>query len=365
MKILILYTYNKGLLSNFFQELSEKLCTDGFEVFNFYLKHKKESFTQNNVQTFGEKRGNHLHNYRCIYQIISRTKPDIIISNFSYVNPALLFGRIFRVKRNIAWFHTVYGHGRPNKQKVFTKRLFLKMADFVIANSPLLQKEMQCIYKIPKHHTVAIPFWTNIFNYSLPLNSLKILKNHSTLQIGCPGRLLLDKNHASVIKAVHELKQYQQKTIKLYIAGEGPYRQNLEQLVNNLGLNNDVIFLGQLSVPEMVSFYEAMNVIVLPSFHEAFGLVFIEAIALGRPVLVSKAFGALDFIDAKKFSIPDFTFNPHDIPELIDKLESFLGNNGLESDYFKMIYDVTFQKDFIYDQIKDVILNQAQKMPAS
>jgi len=126
-----------------------------------------------------------------------------------------------------------------------------------------------------------------------------------------------------------------------------------------------VIFLGQLSVPEMVSFYEAMNVIVLPSFHEAFGLVFIEAIALGRPVLVSKAFGALDFIDAKKFSIPDFTFNPHDIPELIDKLESFLGNNGLESDYFKMIYDVTFQKDFIYDQIKDVILNQAQKMPAS
>ncbi|OBX23271.1 MULTISPECIES: glycosyltransferase family 4 protein [Bizionia] len=360
MKILILYTYNKGLLSNFFQELSEKLCADGFEVFNFYLKHKKERFIQNKVQVFGEKRGNHFHNYRCIYQIISRTKPDIIISNFSYVNPSLLFGRLLGINRNIAWFHTVYGHGKPNKQKLLTKRFFLKMAEFVIANSPLLQKEMHSIYKIPKHRTAAIPFWTNITDYRLPLNGLTIVKHPSTLQIGCPGRLLADKNHASVIKAIHALKQRTQKTIHLYIAGDGPYKQDLEQLVSDLELNDTVTFLGLLNVPDMVAYYDAMDVVVLPSFHEAFGLVFIEAIALGRPVLVSRAFGALNFIDTEKFPIQDFSFSPYDIPELIDKLEPYIRDADYAPNYFQAIYYDTFEKGVIYEAVKAVILNQTR-----
>ncbi len=359
MKVLILYTYNKGLLSNFFQELSKKLSCDGFEVSNFYLKHKKETFIQNEVQFFGEKRGNHFHNYYSIFKIIHKTKPDIIISNFSYVNPALLFGKLLGVKRNIAWFHTVYGHGKPNKQKVLTKRLFLSMADFVIVNSPLLQKEMDIIYKIPKQLTYAIPFWTNILNYRSDKQPLKIQENETITKIGCPGRLVADKNHASVIHAFYELKLKHQNPIRLYIAGGGPYQKDLEQLVHELKLTKDISFLGILNVQEMTTFYDTMDVLVLPSFHEAFGLVFIETIALGRPVLVSNSFGALDFIDKTKFPLEEFTFNPHNIPELIDKLEPYIERTGCDSNYFRAIYEDTFEKTVIYEQVKAVILNQS------
>lgn len=108
----------------------------------------------------------------------------------------------------------------------------------------------------------------------------------------------------------------------------------------------------------MTSFYEAMDVVVLPSFHEAFGLVFIEAIAMGTPVLVSNSLGALDFIDEKKFPLEDFSFDPHDIQELIDKLEPYILNQGLSKVYFKRMYEETFDKDTIYRTIRNIILNQ-------
>lgn len=357
MKILILYTYNKGLLSEFFQELSGKLNTDGFEVVNFYLKHHKNYFEQNGVAVYGEQRGNFVHNYKVIYQIIKKTKPDVIISNFSYINPAILFGKLLRVKHNIAWFHTAYGHTKPSWLKVLNKMMYLNMANLVLTNSKSLQKEMHSIYKVSKRKTRCIPFWTNISNYCSQSKSLSIKKSDSVINIGCPGRLLADKNHSMVIEAVYRLKNTHRSPIRLYIAGNGLYRNKLETLVKDLKLEQEVNFLGLLNVNEMAAFYKAMDVVVLPSFHEAFGLVFIEAIALGTPVLVSKAFGALDFVNNQEFQLDDFSFDPHEMPELIDKLEPYLINTGKRSDYFKKMYEATFEKDVIYNQLKAIILN--------
>ncbi|MBA6152679.1 glycosyltransferase [Gelidibacter maritimus] len=358
MKILILYTYNKGLLSEFFQELSGKLNTDGFEVVNFYLKHHKNYFEQNGVAVYGERRGNFVHNYKVIYQIIKKTKPDVIISNFSYINPAILFGKLLRVKHNIAWFHTAYGHTKPSWLKVLNKMMYLNMANWVLTNSKSLQKEMHSIYKVSKRKTRCIPFWTNISNYCSQSKSLSIKKSDSVINIGCPGRLLADKNHSMVIEAVYRLKKTHTSPMRLYIAGNGSYRNKLETLVKDLKLEQEVVFLGLLNVNEMAAYYEAMDVVVLPSFHEAFGLVFIEAIALGTPVLVSKAFGALDFINSQKFPLEDYTFNPQEPHELIYKLAPYLNHRGFNADYFKTMYSETFEKEVIYKKIKAVILNQ-------
>ena len=346
------------MLSSFFQELSEKLHRDGFEVVNFYLKHKSEYFNHQGVHIQGEKNGNYFQNYYHICKIIQQTKPSAVISNFSYVNPALLFGKLLGIKHNIVWFHTVYGHGKPNKQKLLIKRLFLKMADSVIANSSLLQNEIHEIYKVKKEQVHSIPFWTNISNYRSDSNHMGIQKTDAIINLGCPGRLVADKNHALVIKALSQLKKEYTATIRLYIAGDGHYKRELQELVNSLQLESDVVFLGLLTAKEMLDFYDAMNVVVLPSFHEAFGLVFIEAIALGTPVLVSNAFGALGFINNEKFPLDDISFNPHALQELIDKLEPYIRNEGLDSDYFRTIYNVTFEKEIIYDKIKAVILNQ-------
>lgn len=341
-------------MSNFFQELSAKFVSDGNTVTNFYLKHKKEHFVQNGIEIYGNKRRGYFWNYWQIGKIIKRTKPDVVISNFSYVNPALLFGKLFKIKTNIAWFHTVYGHSKPSQFKIWVKKIFLKKADIVIANSLVLQKELQTIYDIDKIKTRRIPFWTNIskIQSNKPLDG--IIDNTDTLKVGCPGRLVNDKNHSIVIQALKELKDLG-SPFHLYIAGDGNYKTDLERKVSEMKLENEVKFLGLLSAIEMASFYDQMDVVVLPSLHEAFGLVFIEALAMGTPSIVSNTFGALDFINTNKFAIKDITFDPKSTEGLKEKLMDYIDGNGMNQQFFLDIYNKTFEKTIIYNSIKNVI----------
>lgn len=355
MKILIFYTYNRGPLSSFFEELSLKLTQRGYVVTNFFLKHKKEHITKGDINIYGEKRKNIFLNYYNTYKIIKKVKPNIIISNFSYVNPALLFGYLSNVNRNICWFHTVYGHSKPNWIKVLNKKLYLKLADAIIANSLILKGELNTIYGYKDENIYAIPFWTNISDCESEEVDLKLEKNDDYLYIGCPGRLVKDKNHSIVIDSLLELKKNSNKKIKLFIAGSGPYEDSLKARVDRNNLSSNVVFLGLLSSPEMLNFYKQMDVVVLPSLNEAFGLVFIEAISLGIPVIVSSQFGSLAFIDKKKFDLDSFTFNPKSKIDLVQKLEPYLNAPQNDSNFFRNLYNETFEKSTIFRKIEQVI----------
>jgi len=84
--------------------------------------------------------------------------------------------------------------------------------------------------------------------------------------------------------------------IRLEIAGEGPEASNLRMLAQNLGLLPQVTFLGQL---ERTAVREAMwraNALVLASYRETFGVVLIEAMATGLPVIATRGGGPNDIV---------------------------------------------------------------------
>lgn len=357
MKILILYTYNKGFLSGFFYELSDRLSQEGHEVINFSFKDKNSRLKKNNVSILIYKKGGYISNYYKIYRAIKKVRPDIVLSNFSYVNPALLFGKLFGVKKNIVWFHSLKEQINPSLFKIFVKTQFLKLADNIIANSYEMKNELNDTYNVPLEKLKAIPFWTTIDN---PTNKeIKVKKNivKNVFMIGCPGRLVVHKNQRIVIETLPRLKQISNVNFQLYIAGSGKDLKSLKDLVNNLNLTESVVFLGHLSENQMISFYNDMDVIVLPSLHEAFGLVFIEAISFGTPVIVSNNFGALSFLDIMGFySIKDFTFNPDDVSELCLKLMSYSKGNGIDGNYFKQLCLDNFDKEIIYNKIKNILM---------
>ena len=72
--------------------------------------------------------------------------------------------------------------------------------------------------------------------------------------------------------------------VVLKIAGDGYLRQHLESVVSELGLTN-VEFLGFLRRERVVDEMRKSNVLLLPSYYETFGVVLIEALALGKPVI--------------------------------------------------------------------------------
>ncbi|WP_179348643.1 glycosyltransferase family 4 protein [Winogradskyella pacifica] len=351
MKILLLYTFNKSFLSRFYEELAVGLVTFGYDVTVLSLKGQDNAFLKDNVHYILKSKGNLLKSYRDIYYIIKKTKPDVIISNFSYVNPALLFGSLLKVKQNIAWIHTLTDQISPSKKQIFIKRQFLKLANLVIVNSEYLKQDLVAHFKVPPSKLNAIPFWTTLVSFKK--ENVKELYQNSHFKIGCPGRLVADKNQDLIISALARLEN--RTNVTLYLAGDGPYKQNLEEQIALQNLEGQVVFLGALSSEGMVDFYNSIDVVILPSLHEAFGLVFIEAISQGVPVLVSSAFGALTFIDPSYDGLSDIVFDPKDIEGLKLKIEKLVNGKRKSKQYYADLYHHHFNKDYILHQIKQLI----------
>ena len=96
----------------------------------------------------------------------------------------------------------------------------------------------------------------------------------------------------------------------------------------------------------MKYFYKKMDIIILPSLNEAFGLVFIEALALGTRTLVSTRFGAIDYI---KEPIKFMTFNPNKPVELSKKIKTFI-ERPLLKEKFSNLYFKYFELDDIVEK---------------
>lgn len=85
----------------------------------------------------------------------------------------------------------------------------------------------------------------------------------------------------------------------LYIGGDGEERNNLEKLVKDLNLEDRVIFLGSLSREKVRTEMAKSSVFVLPSRYETFGVVLVEALALGKPIIATKCGGPESIINDK------------------------------------------------------------------
>lgn len=86
------------------------------------------------------------------------------------------------------------------------------------------------------------------------------------------------------------LEQY--PDLLLEIGGDGPEKTKLEELVTKLGINKNIKFLGQLTRDEVKNkMNEESSAFVLSSEYETFGVVVVEALALGKPVIATKCGG--------------------------------------------------------------------------
>lgn len=111
------------------------------------------------------------------------------------------------------------------------------------------------------------------------------------------GRLLKWKGHEYAVKALRHLRD-QKKEVHWLIAGDGPQRNSLRSLASELGVASSLHMLGHRDdVPRLMS---ATDVLVHPSTSEAFGLVLIEAMMQGTPVIATRAGALPEVIDHGK-----------------------------------------------------------------
>lgn len=107
------------------------------------------------------------------------------------------------------------------------------------------------------------------------------------------GRLVRRKNLAHLIRT---LATVERRDLELLVLGEGPERQALSALAHDEGLAERVHFLGFVEEDRKRALLKAADIFVLPSLHEAFGLVYLEGMHAGLPVIAARPGGQEDFL---------------------------------------------------------------------
>lgn len=107
------------------------------------------------------------------------------------------------------------------------------------------------------------------------------------------GRLIKRKALGDLLLALSRLED---QKFRLLIIGEGPEEPHLRDLATRLGLSSRVDFLGAVWGEPKFQYLAASDIFALPSVHEGFGLVFLEAMYCGLPVIASSSGGQTDFL---------------------------------------------------------------------
>lgn len=193
-------------------------------------------------------------------------------------------------------------------------------ANKIIAVSTTTKKGLVDDYKINPEKVVVIHNGvdTKIFR---PLNDVKKIPN-SILFV---GRLDKRKGVEYLIRAVKNVKD-EIPDVKLYIIGDGDLKANLQKLAREEGVDNAVIFLGRVPSDELIKWYNSVEVFVLPSKFEGFGIVCIEAMACGTPVIGARVPGIVDIIEHGKTGL---LVHPQNSKELGEAIKLILNDKKL------------------------------------
>lgn len=146
------------------------------------------------------------------------------------------------------------------------------------------------------------------------IKDLKVDKEAKKESIGVPadkvlilsaGELIERKNHAVIIKALAKVAD---PNIYYAIAGKGPLKDDLQELAQELGIGDRVLFLGFRT--DVFELYHAADISAFPSRIEGLGLAGVEAMAAGVPLISSDVHGILDYVVNGKTG---YALNPDDV----------------------------------------------------
>lgn len=187
--------------------------------------------------------------------------------------------------------------------RLAVEQQILEQANYVIATSPQEQDSLRQLVS-PLGQIQIIPCGTDTNNFHLMSKAEareQLALEPQDKVVLYVGRFDPRKGIETLVRSCAQLKTTYGQSLKLVIVGgssqertDGQERDRIEQIVQSLGLAEQTIFAGQIGHDRLPLYYCAADVCVIPSHYEPFGLVAIEAMACGTPVVASDV-GGLKF----------------------------------------------------------------------
>ncbi len=285
--------------------------------------------------------------YHTIKQIINNEKPDLINAHTPVPFIADVVSSVKGKIPLVVTYHTgsmIKGKLIPDIIIGIYERFFLRI---------LLNRAKRIIYVsrfvrdsllkdvIGKSHLISPGVDLNLFK---PIKKKKNII-FQILTIGGLRKAESYKRLEDIFYAVKELIN-QDKIVNLVSVGEGDNLDYFKDLSKKLNIQRYVTFKGQLDKEELVRQYQVSNALVLASINESFGMVLIESMACGTPVIGAKNGGIKEVISDGKDGL---LYTPKNVSELTKAISKLISNKTLRAEMGKQGH-VKVVKDYGWDK---------------
>lgn len=193
--------------------------------------------------------------------------------------------------------HQGWLHGELTRAIHGTEYWLARQSSRVIACSEHMRREVRTLFELPADHVDVIPNGIDLSEWSTNSGDRALARARYAGDrplIVFAGRLEWEKGVHTLLTAMLLLRR-QFPDVKLVVAGRGGKERDLHAQAERLKLSGTVDFAGWLPEEHLHAVIAAADVSVVPSLYEPFGLVALEAAALGTPVIVAQSGGLSEF----------------------------------------------------------------------
>ncbi len=297
--------------------------------FNYFFKFGNAPFIP---QLFGIKK----------YDVIHLQYPFFFGAELVYI-----ISKIRRIPYVISYHNDTYANGFKGIYFKIYRKTIMKMifndASKIFTSSLDYAEHSFLNYLLDKRENkvIEIPYGVDTAIFDSKINSDEVKQKYDLndkkiiLFVGGLDRPHFFKGLEYLLTAFQRVND---KNLRLLIIGDGDLKEHYQQLTQLNGIESQVIFVGNVTNEDMPKYYSACDLFVLPSITmgESFGIVLIEAMAMGKPVIASNLPGVRTVVDD---GYNGFLVEPKDIDMLASKIKqvlydpdmcAMLGNNGLK-----------------------------------
>ncbi len=198
-------------------------------------------------------------------------------------------------------------------------------ANRVVVTSHSMKREICDHFHLPWDKVDVIPNAIDVTQYNPPVDTGSVRARYGVgwgeKLVLCVGRLVPQKGIEYFISAIPSIAQRYPEA-KFVIVGEGWSRDYLEGIARSTGHTRRILFTGFISDSEVIALMASADVLVIPSIYEPFGIVALEGMATGVPVVASRVGGLAEVIEHDRTGIFVYPRNPGSIAWGVDQILS-------------------------------------------
>jgi glycosyltransferase involved in cell wall biosynthesis len=261
--------------------------------------------------------------------LVKENHYDVINTHFALPSGPLgwILGKLYKIP-NVLSIHggDIYDPSKktsPHKNFIFKMavKFILNKAQRIVAQSMNTKNNAGKYYNpIKSIDIIPLAFHPPVFSKT---NRKKLGFASTDFILITIGRLVKRKAVDVQLEALSMLKD---KSLKLIIVGDGPELNYLTEKVQELNLSDRVIFAGYAAENEKFGYLSISDLYVMTSLHEGFGIVFMEAMNFGLPIVSTNNGGQTDFLTNKENAL---LINVGDASECAKSIQKFMKDQQL------------------------------------